>query len=90
MAASQGGDRTIDLHGEAAAQAVATLAEATLHQDGQIILTGDDGQQGNVAFYFYGITVSLSSSINQLSCSLSISSVWDGYHSSVHVSDCGD
>ncbi|XP_076328649.1 nuclear respiratory factor 1-like isoform X2 [Tachypleus tridentatus] len=36
---------TVDLHGEVAAQAVATLAEATLNSDGQIILTGEDGTQ---------------------------------------------
>ncbi|XP_023234412.1 DNA-binding protein P3A2-like isoform X1 [Centruroides sculpturatus] len=35
----------VDLNGEAAAQAVATLAEATLNHDGQIILTGEDGTQ---------------------------------------------
>ncbi|XP_015905171.1 DNA-binding protein P3A2 isoform X1 [Parasteatoda tepidariorum] len=36
---------SIDLNGEAGAQAVATLAEATINQDGQIILTGEDGTQ---------------------------------------------
>lgn len=36
---------SIDLNGEAGAQAVATLTEATINQDGQIILTGEDGTQ---------------------------------------------
>lgn len=35
----------MELNSEAAAQAVATLAEATLNHDGQIILTGEDGTQ---------------------------------------------
>lgn len=40
------GTISVDLNSEAAAQAVATLAEATLNSDGQIILTGEDGTQG--------------------------------------------
>ncbi|KAG8200029.1 hypothetical protein JTE90_001259 [Oedothorax gibbosus] len=36
---------SIDLNGEAGQQAVATLTEATINQDGQIILTGEDGTQ---------------------------------------------
>lgn len=35
----------MELNSEAAAQAVATLAEATINHDGQIILTGEDGTQ---------------------------------------------
>ncbi|XP_064486930.1 DNA-binding protein P3A2-like isoform X2 [Ornithodoros turicata] len=35
----------MELNSEAAARAVATLAEATLNHDGQIILTGEDGTQ---------------------------------------------
>ncbi|GFW04829.1 DNA-binding protein P3A2 [Trichonephila clavipes] len=36
---------SIDLNGEAGAQTVATLTEATINPDGQIILTGEDGTQ---------------------------------------------
>lgn len=36
---------SIDLNGETGAQAVATLTEATINPDGQIILTGEDGTQ---------------------------------------------
>ncbi|XP_013773937.1 nuclear respiratory factor 1-like [Limulus polyphemus] len=36
---------SVDLRGEVTAQAMATLAEATLSSDGQIILTGEDGTQ---------------------------------------------
>ncbi|CAL1261932.1 unnamed protein product [Larinioides sclopetarius] len=36
---------SIDLNGEGGAQAVATLTEATINPDGQIILTGEDGTQ---------------------------------------------
>lgn len=32
---------SVEMNSEAAAQAVATLTEATLSQDGQLILTGD-------------------------------------------------
>ncbi|CAN7937228.1 unnamed protein product [Ixodes hexagonus] len=35
----------MELNSEAAAQAVATLTEATINHDGQIILTGEDGTQ---------------------------------------------
>lgn len=38
---------SVDLNGEATAQTVATLAEATINHDGQIILTGEDGTQSD-------------------------------------------
>ncbi|RWS28984.1 DNA-binding protein erect wing-like protein [Leptotrombidium deliense] len=45
---TQIGTVNVDLSGDGTAQTVATLAEATISPDGQIILTGEDGTQSRM------------------------------------------
>ena len=50
MSAHEGHTVNVDLGGGDGTQ-VATLAEATIGPDGQIILTGEDGTQSSEYFY---------------------------------------
>lgn len=66
MVAATAGNGNIDLNGEAGSQQLATLTEATINQDGQLILTGEDGTQGMYFFSMMADTAELLSQFHML------------------------